>query len=63
MGKNVNALLATVYEYNRVTTAQENQQHFGVILVLCVFQYINMMHFPYFNFTVSVMFRLCFKFI
>ena len=32
MGKNVNALLVIVYEYYRVTTAQENQQN--VVLYL-----------------------------
>ena len=65
MGKNVNALLVIVYEHYRVATAQENQQNFCVIFVLCVFQYFNMfmLHFPCFNSTVSFMFPLCFKFI
>ena len=60
MGKNENALLAIVYEYNRVTTAQENHQKFCVIFVLCVFQYFNMfmLYFSCFNSTVSVMFPL-----
>ena len=63
MGKNVNALLAIVYEYNRVTTAQENQQSFVLYLFYVFFSTLLMLHFPCFNSTVSVMFPLCFKFI
>ena len=59
MGKNVNALLAIVYEYNRVTTAQENQQNFVLYLFYVFFSTLFMLHFPCFNSTVSVKFPLC----
>ena len=60
MGKNVNALLVIVYEFYRVTTAQENQQNVVLYLFYVFFQYFNMfmLHCPCFNSTVSFMFAL-----
>ena len=60
MGKNVNAQLAMVYEYNKVTTAQENQQNVCVIFVLCVFRHFNMFML---HFLVLILpFQTCFRF-
>ena len=60
MGKNVNALLVIVYEYYRVTTAQENQHNVVLYLFYVFFSTLTC---PCCIFLVLILpFHSCFRF-